>query len=114
MHVADILQPRVIGVGTVRDRRGDHIGVGRAGEEQELLALMAADVAQDAPITLPLEEPGRTLVVADGRGVSASVVGVARGVARIPLRTRGGPVAADALGQLPPRAVPVSLARAQV
>jgi hypothetical protein len=47
----------------VADLRGDDLGASRAGEEQELIELVRADVAEDASVALPLEEPGRAIPI---------------------------------------------------
>ena len=44
-------------MGVVGDLAADHPGVGIAREVEELFDLVAPDVAQDAPVALPLEEP---------------------------------------------------------
>ena len=65
VEVADVLKARILGVGAVGDGRRDDLGVERVGEEQELLDLVAADVAEDAAVLLALEEVGRALVVVE-------------------------------------------------
>ena len=61
-------------MGPIGDGRRDHFGLERIGEEQELLALVAGDVAEDAAVARALEEPGRALVVADSVGAEAGGV----------------------------------------
>ena len=45
--------------GETAGRAADHLGVFRPGENQELVDLVGADVAQDAAMRVLLEEPGR-------------------------------------------------------
>ncbi len=59
-HVAEVLEPRVLRVIEVPDLRGHDVGARRAGEEEELIGLVRADVAEDAAVALALEEPRRT------------------------------------------------------
>ena len=66
MHVADVLQAGMVGVATIVHGRRHHFGI-RVGarKEQELLALVAADITEDPAIARPVIEPVRPLIVAD-------------------------------------------------
>ena len=57
--VTEIFQAGMVLVGVVGHPAADHLGVGVAGEVQELFGLVAPDVAQDPAVTVPLEEPRR-------------------------------------------------------
>ncbi len=48
VEIAVILQAGRVGIGAVRDGRGQDLGFERASEEEELLALMRGDVGDDA------------------------------------------------------------------
>ncbi len=63
-HFAEVFELRRVRVGVVGDVRGHDLGARRAGEVQELVALVRGDVAQDAAVALALEEPVRPRVVA--------------------------------------------------
>ena len=64
-HLAEVLQFGRVGIVEIGDLARYHFCLGAAGEEQELLDLMRADVAQDAAVAGLLIEPVRPLVVAD-------------------------------------------------
>ena len=57
--LAEILELGLVGVGVVGDRRLGDGGVGRPGEREKLLELVAADVAEDAAVFRFFEKPGR-------------------------------------------------------
>ena len=62
---AEILELGFVGIGVVGDRGGEDGGVGRARVEKKLLDLVAADVAEDAAVARPLEEPRGTTGLAE-------------------------------------------------
>ena len=57
--VAEVLERRVLRVMDVADLRRDDLGLRRAGEVEELIGLVRADVAEDAAVTRLVEEPRR-------------------------------------------------------
>ena len=63
-HIAEVLELGRLGMGEVPDLARHDLGLGGTREEQELLDLMRADIAQDAAILGALVEPGRAWVVA--------------------------------------------------
>src|SRR5258706_2679832 len=58
--VAKVIESGMLRVVNVSCLRGDHFGPGRTGEEQELVRLMRADIAEDAAILITIVEPGWT------------------------------------------------------
>ena len=52
MRIAHILQARLFGMAAIGDAGRYDLGVHRIGEEQELLELVAGDIAEDAAIAL--------------------------------------------------------------
>jgi hypothetical protein len=71
MRVTDVLQAGLVGVAAIGDARRNDLGIHGAREKQELLKLVAGDIAEDPAIALAGEEPVRPLVVADGMGAQA-------------------------------------------
>ncbi len=63
--LAEVLQLRLVRVVEVADCRVRHRGVLRSAVREELLVLVAAEVAQDPPVLLALEEPGRSAGLAE-------------------------------------------------
>ena len=53
-------RPGMLRVVDVAGLRRDHLRLRRSGEEQELIELVRADVADDAAVALAIEEPRRT------------------------------------------------------
>src|SRR4051812_40438140 len=56
-QLAVVLHPWGVGMGVVGDRAGDDLGGVGAGEEEELVDLVAGDVSQDAAGPFPVIEP---------------------------------------------------------
>ena len=72
-HFAEVLQARRLGIAAVGDARGDNLGVVGACKKQKLLALVRADVGEDAAIFVALEKPvGPRLLVEAVRPESRS------------------------------------------
>jgi hypothetical protein len=59
---AEILQARIVGIGVIGNAGQRDLGIGRPGEKQELVDLVAGDIGQDAAIGVPVEEPVRPRV----------------------------------------------------
>ena len=59
-HVPEILERGVLLVVEITDLRGDDLGAGRAGEEEELVRLVRRDVAENAAEPRAFEEPRGT------------------------------------------------------
>src|SRR5215471_14827538 len=57
-HLAEILEVGIAAVGEVADRSAHDLRVLGAGKGEELIDLMAADIAQDSAILVAPEEPG--------------------------------------------------------
>ncbi|MCY1558025.1 hypothetical protein D9M68_949240 [compost metagenome] len=64
MGVAHVLQAGTIGMVAIVDARGNHLAIIGIGEEQELLELVAGDIAENAAIAIAGEKPVRTIVEA--------------------------------------------------
>ena len=60
-----VLEPGVIGIRAICDRRRNHVRVGRAGQVEKLIDLVRGDVTEDASSARAFKEPGWAQMAVD-------------------------------------------------